>query len=128
MAYFREQPINVPCDTTENLSACQHHFVQLSGDNLIELVDDTVDNNPVLGVLQNKPSSGQGGDVCILGCTKVRMGTACSYGDKICAADSGWGTLVDSGTLTQGFVIHGCNSGLIATAMINCVNAISQLS
>ncbi len=58
----------------------------------------------------------------------MRVGGACSYGNKLTTADSGWATVTDSGLITIGFVIDGCASGMIATAFINCANAISELA
>lgn len=124
MSYFREQ-MNIGLLTTEDLSQCQHHFVKMAGDDECAICDE---GEVTTGVLQNKPGDDRHADVCLLGVSKVRVGGACSYGDRLSVADSGWAMVADSGTLTNGFVIHGCNSGLIATALINCVNAVGQLA
>jgi len=57
-----------------------------------------------IGVLQDRPSSGTPGAICILGVTKVRCNTtsrsAIAFGDKLCAS-SGLGGVKGSTGLTR---------------------------
>lgn len=125
MAYEGKQ-INFSAKASADLSSLQFYLVEMSGDDQINITSSA--NGSTAGVLQNKPESGQHGRVCPVGVTKVRVGAACSYGNKLSVADSGWATLANSGLNTIGFVIDGCNSGGTATAFINVANAVSQLA
>lgn len=120
MAYERTQ-IGFPAIAGADLSGLQYFLVKMSGDDTVNITDTALED--VAGVLQNKPASGRNAEVCCIGISKIRVGQACSYGNILCAADSGWGDVATSGYPAIGFVIHGCNSGMIATALINCANA-----
>lgn len=125
MAYKRNT-IDFPAEASADLSGVQYYCVKMSGDNAVNITDTAGED--CAGILQNKPESGQFADVAVLGVSKVRVGGACSYGDLLSTADSGWATVAASGTKTFGYVIDGCASGMIATTALNCCNAINALA
>jgi len=122
MAYEGNQPCNFSAKADADYSGHQFFCVEMTADNGFGISTLTAGVHPA-GVLQNKPTSGQHARICPLGISKVRFGGACSYGNAVSAADSGWATAANSGVATMGFVINGCNSGGIATCFINMANA-----
>lgn len=126
MAYERTQ-FTFPAKAGADLSGLQYYLVKMSGDDTVNITATA--NEACAGILQNKPAaSGRHAEVCFLGVSKVRVDGACSYGDRLSVADSGFATVADSGLGTIGLVVHGCASGMIATAAINCANAVSELA
>ena len=126
MAYEGKQPCNFSAKASADISGLQFYLVEMSGDNQVNITSTA--NNKASGVLQNKPESGQHGRICPMGVSKLRVGVACSYGDSVTVADSGWASVVDSGLRAIGFVIDGCNSGGLAVSFINMANAVSELA
>lgn len=122
MSYERQQPCNFTAKVDADLSALQFFLVEMTGADQVGMTTLTAGINSV-GVLQNKPTSERFASICPLGVSKVRFGGACSYGNAVSAADSGWATAANSGVASIGFVINGCNSGGIATCFINMANA-----
>jgi len=125
MAYERQQ-MGFPALAAADLSGLQFYCVKLTGDNKVNITDTA--GSDCAGVLQNKPESAQHANVAAIGVSKIRVGGACSYGDLLSVADSGWATVATSGTKTFGFIVDGCASGMIATTVLNCSNAISALA
>lgn len=121
MSYERKQAVNFPAESAADLSGLQYYVVKMAGDNKVNITDTA--GEKAAGILQNKPESGQNADICAIGVSKIRMGAACSYGNNITSADSGWGAVASSGGIGLGYIIDGCNSGGIATAVINIHNA-----
>lgn len=119
--YQGKQPCNYSAIAGADLSGLQFYVLKMSGDNQVNITDTALGD--IAGILQNKPESGQHATVCPLGMSKVRVGGACSYGNILTAADSGWAAVCGSGGNAFGFVRHGCNSGGIALAFVNCANA-----
>ena len=116
MAYSGKQPCNYSAKAGADLSGLQFYLLIMSADNGVNIT--TTAGAAIAGVLQNKPASGQHAVVCPLGITKVRVGGACSYGNTLTSAGSGWAAVAGSGNTAIGYVRHGCNSGGIAVAVI----------
>ena len=81
---------SLTCITLEagaDLSSDQYKLVKLSAANTIVLCSNATDA-PV-GVLQNKPASGQAATVCISGASKLLAGGTISAGDFVGTDASG---------------------------------------
>ncbi len=129
MSFENQQPCNYSAKAAADLSANQYFCVEASGDMEVNIVQADLD--VCVGVLQDKPKSGYHGRVCPIGITKVVVGVACSYGNKLYAADSGYAlpiTTVGSGKRAIGHVLKGANSGGIAVAFITCANAVTAVT
>ena len=70
-----------------DLSATARQFCVVSLNTTAEqVIRPSAANKPCIGVLQNKPASGAGADVCIHGTTKVKANGTFSIGDRLMAA------------------------------------------
>lgn len=108
-----------------DLSGKQFYFVKLSGAGTVTVCAAATD--VPIGVLQNKPTSGQAAEVMMLGISKVSSDAALSRGNLIGTSGDGQADAKTPGTDTTeyiaGQVISGSNSaGGLATAAINCAN------
>lgn len=96
-----------------DLSARQYKFIGPTG------VLATSATNPI-GVLQNKPQSGEHATYRPLGASKITM--AASVGDGAyfgqSNASSGFGAIVTSGGFAFGRIMTGCDSGGLATGYL----------
>lgn len=78
-----------------------------------------------MGILVNKPKSGEQAQVCIEGEQQVRAGLALQAGQLVTSAQSGWVVNVSSTTTqkTLGRVVVGCASGMIGVVELNPITA-----
>lgn len=109
-----------------SMASNQFHCVKADSTNNQFSLCDT-DGEVVLGVLQDKPGSGEAGDIMALGVTKVVVGT----GETLVAGQS-WGvdangeaktiegtvTGADVGDYAAGIVLEGASAGELATVTI----------
>lgn len=95
-----------------DLSSYQYYFVEVSGNDQVDVCDGTTD--VVLGVLQNKPTTGQTAIVRIYGHTKVSANAALTAGNVVGTSSDGQAAAVTLGTTTGqnavGVVTKGCGS------------------
>ena len=82
-----------------DLSALQYHIVKIVSANTCGTTSATTDT-PV-GVLQNKPASGQGASVRIFGVTKCVAGAAVGAGSLVVTTAAARGSTVTSGVTTS---------------------------
>jgi len=86
----------LPFEAAEDLSSYQYHFVVLDpSTGKIRLPDSAVE--VALGILQDAPASGRGGNVMIIGKSKLKANTAIAKGKFVCpeyvsATDTGKAT------------------------------------
>lgn len=81
---------NIQCISIEagaDLSALQFTAIRLGTDKLA--ASATSNNEPIVGILQNKPTSGQAAAVAISGVAKAKAGGAWSSGDSLTATTGG---------------------------------------
>ena len=80
MAY--EQPIfNISLVASKNLVNYQFEAVRLTTANKVTNITSLT--NPIVGVLQNKPTSGAEANIMVIGISKVKAGAAIANGIKI---------------------------------------------
>ena len=114
---------NLTCITLEagaDLSGDQYKLVKLSAGKAVLCAAAT--DAPV-GVLQNKPGSGEAATVCVSGATKLLAGATINSGDLVGTDASGTADAKTPGTDTTEYVVGtaltGAASGEILTALIN---------
>lgn len=107
--------------TSNDLSSCIWHAVDLVGDNTIGLGAA----NGGMGILANKPRNAEQAQVAVKGQVQVRAGLAISAGGYVTSAGSGWVITVSSTTTASqlGRVVVGCASGMIGVVELNPVKA-----
>lgn len=118
MAEFGEQVLYGQAFAENDLSGSQYFFVELSGDDRIDAIDD--DNDFALGVLQNKPLATEEATVCLSGVSKMRAGAVTiTAGNRIGADGNGRATTtVNSGGSYRGIALTGTTSGALFKAWI----------
>ena len=88
-----------------DLSGKQYYFVSVDTDGKVGLTGD--DGNPI-GVLQNKPESGQAATIAIAGVTKLYIGTESGLGAGYnvgCDSNSA-GKVSDTGSFRMGVALE----------------------
>lgn len=106
-----------------DLSAKQYCFVKLTANNTVDVCSATTD--VPIGVLQNKPTSGQNAAVTIDGITKIVAAATIAAGALIATDASGHAASGVAGTDTTKYLVgqvidasNGANS--LLTAAISC--------
>lgn len=125
MAWEGPQPIKLPAfKAGADLSAKQYYFVKISAANTVIVCAATTDRP--IGVLQNKPTSGQTAEVCCIGVTKVSGDADLAVNDAIGTSVDGQAaayTVTDTTKYIVGVVLaDNAAAGGLATAVINCAN------
>lgn len=100
-----------------DLSAKQYTLMKVSGDNTVTF--QATAGGPVLGVLQNDPTSGRVAEVMVAGISKVLAGGILAAGDPIQATTDGTAIKALTGDASCGTVLIGCASGSYATVLVN---------
>jgi len=95
-----------------DLSSKQYYFVEISGNGQVDACDGTTDN--AIGILQNKPTTGQEALVRIFGHSKVSADEALSANDPVGVSTDGQAAVVvpgsDAGERWLGVCTYGCGS------------------
>ena len=102
---FSENQLTITLEAGADLSAKQYYFVAVDTNGKAVLTGD--DGNPV-GVLQNKPTSGQAATVCVYGVTKLYIGTESGLGAGYnvgCDSNSA-GKVTDTGSFRMGVALE----------------------
>lgn len=127
MAYEGPQ-IKLPGLTAAaDLSAAgnQFKFVEMVGNNSINVCNALTDR--AIGVLQNRPKSGEAAEVVAIGITKIQADAALTAGTLIGTSADGQADAKTPGTDTTeyvfGQILQGASAaGALATALINCAS------
>tara|TARA_Y100000592_G_scaffold62246_1_gene97222 strand:- start:12472 stop:12831 length:360 start_codon:yes stop_codon:yes gene_type:complete len=93
----------------EDLDTAQYKLVNVDGDNGVKL--RVAAGAPGLGILDNKPKSGEGATVITQGVTRAFAGAAVTAGQFLTSTASGTFTNATSGQYIMGKSITGCASG-----------------
>jgi len=109
---------------SSDLSAKQYYFVEAAS-GVITVANAITDI--CVGVLQDKPVSGQTGEVCMLGFTKVVAGGAITAGALIGTTTAGKAVALAAGTDTTQYILGraltgASGDGQVIDAAINCLN------
>ena len=100
-----------------DLSGMQYTMQVMSAGNLTDL--QSVEGALTIGVLQNKPQSGEAGQVRIFGVSRVRAGNTIVQGQEFTSSVSGTATGVTSGDYAVGHAMTGVASGGIFKGFIS---------
>ena len=104
MAGFSEmQTLTVPAGA--DLSAHQYGAVRGAGANACNIASFATDSD-ILGVLQNKPKSGEAATVAYAGISKVLAGAAITVWNAVTVNGSGRAITVTSGSMCMGQAIE----------------------
>jgi len=103
-----------------DLSAFEHRFVRLTGDNQVGAITSGANLQDPYGVLVNKPVSGEVAEVQINGLAllKAPSSTPMAYSNKVMTDLNGYGIAATSGCIVRGEVVMGCASGELATVRL----------
>jgi len=102
---FSENMQTISLVAGEDLSSSQYYFVAVDSSGQAVLTGD--DGNPV-GVVQNKPESGQAATICVYGISKLYIGTAAGLGTGYnvgCDSNSA-GKVSDTGSFRMGVALE----------------------
>jgi len=108
--------------TITNLSAKQFYFVKMTAAGDVALASATTDK--VIGILQNKPSSGKTAEVMVNGLSKVKGAAGLNELDLIGSDSSGLAaTNTSAGEYLVGQVVKAtANANELATVAFDCSN------
>jgi hypothetical protein len=125
MAYKGSQPLKISLSAGADLSTKQYYFVKVnsSGD---AVVCAAVTDIPI-GVLQNKPTSGEAAEIVVVGVTKVSADATIDEGNQIGTSADGQAAPYIAGTDTTKYVVGTAiapagAAGVITTVVVNCAN------
>ena len=120
--------IIITLEAAADLSSNQYNFVKLDASGNVVICDvDSAGQIPI-GVLQNKPTSGQAATVMITGVTKVEAGVAFNEGVLIAAsdasssADNGQAVAADASDYVVGQTIQAGSADEYITCVVNCAS------
>lgn len=104
-----------------DLSACQYHFVEITGDGVVNVCNAITD--VPIGVLQNKPVQGATCEIVAIGVTKVVTEENLSAGQLVSTNANGHAILCEPGTdLTvyiAGTALEDSTSGETTSIFVN---------
>lgn len=124
MAYEKDQVVTKTFKAGADLSAKQYYFMKLTGTADEVTVCNGATDKPI-GVLQNKPTSGQAAEVVIIGITKVSADGTLDEGDSIGTSADGQAAVYTASDTTKfivGQALLPAAAGEIGTAVIDCAN------
>ena len=124
MAYQSAQPVKITLEAAADLSAKQFYAVKVDA-NGKAAVCAAVTDVPV-GILQNKPTSGQAATIVSVGVSKIDSNAALDEGNLIGTAADGQAQPISLGSETTvhvcGQAIEAGSAGETLTAFINVTN------
>lgn len=100
----------------QDLSACQYKVVAVGG-------TIAAANLTSLGVLQNKPQSGEAASVAYGGHMKAYVGAAVTAGAKLKVTTSGWMITVTSNYDSAAIAMASANSGSLCEIVADFISA-----
>lgn len=112
-------------EAAADLSSSQYKFVKLDSSGNAAAIAAATDI-PV-GVLQNKPTSGQAAEIMALGISKVQGDADLAKGNQIGTSADGQAVALTAGTDTTKYIVgqvleDNTAAGGLITALINCIN------
>ena len=117
--------MTVTLNAAEDLSSNQFYGVAISGDRAVDLVDGVTDR-PV-GILQNKPTSGQDAEIIVIGKVKIIATETISAGDQIRIHSDGKAAIFAPDTDSTAYCIGQCTLGADASELIEAIISCTAL-
>lgn len=126
MAYKGSQPFKITLEAGADLSTKQYYFVKVDSATGKAVVCDAVTDRPV-GVLQNKPTSGQAAEIVVVGLTKISSNAGLTAGNLIGTSIDGQADAKTPGTDTTEYVVGQVltttgGADVIGSAIVNCAS------
>lgn len=124
MAYEQQQ-ICITKAAATDLSTYQFCFMKMSGSGANTVTVCTAQGEDTIGVLQNKPKTGQAAQICVAGITKLKANDVLNDMAAICTDTNGEADIATTADYVAGRSLHGSTTadGDIITAAINCLGA-----
>ncbi len=119
----------LPFVAGEDLSTYQYKWVALSADDTIEACDNAADDP--IGILQDKPTSGQVGSVMVFGMSRLKSDSGgLTQGDQVGTDANARGTAktLDKAIAPARCILGASGEDEIATVLVNCVGGRNQLN
>ena len=113
----------------EDLSTYQYKWVTLSADDTIEACNNAADDP--IGILQDKPTSGQVGSVMVFGMSRLKSDSGgLTQGDQVGTDANARGTAktLDKAIAPARCILGASGEDEIATVLVNCVGGRNQLN
>lgn len=126
MAAYEESQMKIgTLKAAADLSAKQYHLVKLASATTVN-VCSAITDIPI-GVLQNKPESGEVAEITFIGVTKIVADGTIAAGNNLGTSADGQADAIAAGTDTTvrlvGTAIGAASAGETFTALINCAGA-----
>ncbi len=110
----------IQVDAAADLSAAQYHAILVGG--------TIAANNSALGILQNKPESGEDAALGFFGRLRYRAGGAVAAGAGVTVTTSGWFVSVGSNQIAVGTALAAVSSGGIGEGLFNFIGSRSTIA
>ena len=114
MAYLESIPVNAGADLSDDE---QYKAIAIGG-------TIAATGNTTIGILQNKPKSGEDATLGYAGRSRYRAGAAVAAGGLMTVTGSGWLVTVSSGDVSVGKALGAVSSGGIGEGIFNFVNGL----
>lgn len=106
-----------------DLSGKQYYFVKLNSSGQVAAC--TASTDAPIGVLQNKPTTNQAAEVCVIGVTKISADVLVTAGNAIGPSADGQAEPKTVGTTAGyavGYLLTGGAAGVTVTAVVDCAS------
>lgn len=117
MSQFQDGP-DITLVSDWDLSALQYRLVKTSAQRGHAAIVTSQANDPIIGVLQNKPTSGAAARVRIYGTSKVQVTGTVSYGDILKAAGANGFAITGNSGYLVGFALETVASGGLCEVLV----------
>jgi hypothetical protein len=126
MAAYEEGQMKIgTLSAAADLSGKQYHLVKLASATTVNVCSAITD--VPIGVLQNKPESGETAEITYIGVTKIVADGTIAAGNSLGTSADGQADAIAAGTDTTvylvGTAIGAASAGETFTALINCAGA-----
>lgn len=124
MAYEAQQCLKISLEAASDLRAKQYYFVKVAGAGTCDVIGGLTETP--IGVLQNKPNTGEMAEIVVVGVTKLNADAGITAGELVGPsadgqADAKGATFAAVTNRVVGVALSTVsNAGEILTAVINC--------
>lgn len=105
---------NIQLDAGADLRGLQYYAIDVDG--------DISANNGAIGILQNKPNSGEDASICFLGNAKAKAGGTITAGARVRVTTSGFFVACGSNEFGVGKALEAVGSGGVFEGLFNFIN------
>ena len=122
---FEEEVLDVSFKANADLSSYQFYVVKMAADNTVDVCSGATDKP--IGILQNKPTSGQIARVRVMGVSRFIIGAGgVAYGNRVGTAATGKGIVKSTNKdMYFGIALAAGNADEIGTVLLYPVRSLS---